>query len=305
MFFPPEMPDWETDGRDWPHRSTSRFVNAGDLRWHIQEMGQGPNLLLVHGTAGATHSWRGLMPLLAERFRVTAMDLPGHGFTDMPETYRVSLPGMARFVRDLVTTLDLKPDVVVGHSAGAAILIRMVLDGTIAPRGIVSLNGALMPFPGMGGYIFPQLAKLLLLNPIAPRLFAFSTGHGAHVERLIVQMGSKIDQEGLDLYTRLFRKSGHVAGAIGMMANWDLNRLSRDMRKLMVPLYLIAGTDDQAIPPHVAQDVMGLVSQGGGSAETLQLDGLGHLAHEEDPAKLAEIVLEWCAGLGFGTRPDD
>ncbi len=56
---------WGTDGRDWPHRDRSRFVEAGGLRWHIQRMGDGPALLLVHGTAAATHSWRDLAPLLA------------------------------------------------------------------------------------------------------------------------------------------------------------------------------------------------------------------------------------------------
>ncbi len=301
MFFPPEMPDWETDGRDWPHRSASRFVTAGDLTWHVQEMGEGPNLLLIHGTAGATHSWRALMPLLAPHFRITAPDLPGHGFTDMPETHRLALPSMARAVRDLTQHLDLRPDLVVGHSAGAAILVRMILDGSISPKGVIALNGALLPFPGLAGHIFPQMAKMVLLNPLAPRLFAWSTGQGAHVERLIQDMGSRIDREGLELYTRLFRRSGHVAGAIGMMANWDLHRLERDLPRLKVPLLLVTGAEDRAIPPRVSNDVMGLVSEGGGMAETLTMDGLGHLAHEEDGARVAAAILDWTAGLSLET----
>ncbi|NBQ74895.1 MAG: alpha/beta hydrolase, partial [Acetobacteraceae bacterium] len=60
-----ETPSWEKDGRDWPNRTASRFVEAGGLNWHVQLMGQGPCLLLLHGTAAATHSWRDLAPLLA------------------------------------------------------------------------------------------------------------------------------------------------------------------------------------------------------------------------------------------------
>lgn len=75
---------WERDGADWPNRAASRFVTASGLTWHVQAMGapEAPVLLLLHGTGAATHSWAGLAPLLAARFRVIAPDLPGHGFTD-------------------------------------------------------------------------------------------------------------------------------------------------------------------------------------------------------------------------------
>ena len=74
---PAGKPDWESDGRDWPNRDASRFVEAGGLTWHVQLMGQGPVLLLLHGTGAATHSWRDLAPLLAERFTVYAPEHPG------------------------------------------------------------------------------------------------------------------------------------------------------------------------------------------------------------------------------------
>ncbi len=51
-----------------------------------------------------------------------------------------------------------------GHSAGAAILARLCLDGGLAPRLLVGLNAALKPFPGMAGFIFPAMARALFLN---------------------------------------------------------------------------------------------------------------------------------------------
>ena len=69
-------------GRDWPNRAASRTVRAAGLNWHVQVMGSGPVLLLAHGTGAATHSWRGLAPLLAQHFTVVAPDLPGHGYTE-------------------------------------------------------------------------------------------------------------------------------------------------------------------------------------------------------------------------------
>jgi len=116
---------WERDGRDWPNRQASRFVQAVGLRWHVQVMGAGPVLLLLHGTGASTHSWRDLAPLLAKSFTVIAADLPGHGFTSTPPAHRLSLPGMAQSVAELLRVLDLRPTLVAGHSAGAAILVRM------------------------------------------------------------------------------------------------------------------------------------------------------------------------------------
>jgi magnesium chelatase accessory protein len=126
-----ESLDFARDGADWPNREASRFVEAGGLNWHVQVMGQGPDLLLLHGTGGATHSWRDLAPLLAQHFRVVAPDLPGHGFTMARRAPDLSLPGMAASIAALIGRLGLKPEVVVGHSAGAAILARLCLDSAI------------------------------------------------------------------------------------------------------------------------------------------------------------------------------
>ena len=115
--------DWDVEGLDWPHRQASRFVEAAGLRWHVQQMGQGPVLLLIHGTGGATHSWRDLMPLLARDFTCVAVDLPGHGFSAMPPAACLSLDGMARLLAGLLARLGLSPELVVGHSAGAACLL--------------------------------------------------------------------------------------------------------------------------------------------------------------------------------------
>ncbi|MDU3043759.1 MAG: alpha/beta hydrolase, partial [Bradyrhizobium sp.] len=60
-----DKPNWSVDGKDWPNRAASRFVDAAGLRWHVQMMGEGPVALLAHGTGAATHSWRDLAPLLA------------------------------------------------------------------------------------------------------------------------------------------------------------------------------------------------------------------------------------------------
>ena len=56
--------NFQSQARDWPNSAASRFVAAGGLTWHVQDIGSGPVLLLVHGTGASTHSWRKLVARL-------------------------------------------------------------------------------------------------------------------------------------------------------------------------------------------------------------------------------------------------
>jgi magnesium chelatase accessory protein len=282
---------WSRDGANWPNREASTFVEAAGLRWHLQRMGEGPSLLLIHGTGAATHSWRGLMPILAQHFAVIALDLPGHGFTQSPPPQRLSLPGMASDAAELVRALAVKPEIVIGHSAGAAILARMCLDGKIAPRLLVSLNGAFMPFGGVANHLLSPLAKLLVMNPFAPRLFAWQASTAGAVERLIRNTGSTIDARGIELYRKLVCSPAHVAAALRMMANWRLEPLLHDLPQLATNLLLIAAANDRSISPDVTRQVREIVPQ----ATIELLPGLGHLAHEEQPQLIADLIMRYAA----------
>ena len=281
-----DHPKWEIDGRDWPNREFSSFVSAGGLRWHVQRMGQGPVLLLLHGTGAATHSWRDLAPLLADHFTVIAPDLPGHGFTTAPPFERMSLPGMAAAVGDLIDALGVRPELALGHSAGAAILIRLCLDGRIAPRGLISLNGALLPWRGLPGQVFSPAAKFMANSALLSRFFAWQAGNRRGVARLVANTGSRLEPAGHEFYRRLVRSPGHVQSALAMMANWDLNLIERALPSLRTPLYLVVAEGDQTVSPREARRV----SERLPGVELTMLPGLGHLAHEERPADVAAIV---------------
>ncbi len=280
---------WQRDGQDWPNREASRFVRAAGLMWHVQVMGSGPVLLLAHGTGAATHSWRAVAPLLARHFTVVAPDLPGHGFTEAPGTARLSLPGMAKSLHGLLQALNVSPALAAGHSAGAAILVRMALDKQIAPRGLVSLNGAFVPLEGVPGQVFSPLAKLLVGLPLLPQLFAWRARSDAAVRQILEGTGSRIDAQGVALYGRMIRNPAHAAAALGMMAQWDLHPLLRDLGRLTVPLLLVVGADDRAVPPAQADRVRGVVP----GAMLVSMPGLGHLAHEERPEDVAALILDF------------
>lgn len=277
--------DWNTDGADWPNREASRFVDAAGLRWHVQVMGEGPALLLLHGTGASTHSWRDVMPKLAAHFTVIAPDLPGHAFSNPVPKQSLSLPGMAAAVAMLLKELKLSPVRAAGHSAGAAILVRMAVERLLAPADIVSFNGAFFPVSGVAGQLFSPLAKAVAGASLIQKMFARMADQKA-VDRLLRDTGSVLQPDGIALYQKLFSNEGHVAGTLGMMAAWDLHWVPQDLRNLSVPLHLVRALKDRTIKPSDAEKAAKLAPK----ASIIDLPGLGHLAHEEDPASAAAII---------------
>jgi len=176
-----------------------------------------PPALLIHGTGASTHSWRDIAPRLAERHTVIAVDLLGHGFTPQPRGLAPSLPTMASGIAALLHQLGQSPALVVGHSAGAAVALRLALDRSIEPEAVIGLNSALTPFPGDGFFGFRMMTRAMFLNPLAPALFARMAGQRANVERVLRGTGSRLDAAGIELYQTLFSSRAHIAGTLGMM----------------------------------------------------------------------------------------
>lgn len=284
--------DWERDGRSWPNRQHSRFIEADGLNFHYQQMGEGPVILLLHGTGASTHSWHGVMPSLARRFAVIAPDLPLHAFTGgEPVSRRAAMPGMVRALAALLDALKIRPAAIAGHSAGAAIALEMARTGVVAETApIIGFNPALTPFPGAAAQVFPGLAKLLLLNPFVPKIFSGLSRFAGDPERFLERStGSRTDPVSLRCYTALFANSHHTRGALAMMAHWDLETFSNNLDQITNPVQLIHSRGDLAVP-------LGSVEGAAARLPNARLDvwdDLGHLAHEEAPERAAQAIADF------------
>lgn len=288
--------DWSDEGLDWPNRRYSRFVDVGAMRWHVQEHGPDggvPTILLLHGSGATTHSVAGLMNELSQRYHCVTLDLPGHGFSAKMRRPPPALPHVAAAIKRLLKQENIAPDFIIGHSAGAAIGVEMVSgdDALASVKGLVSINGAFYPFPGMAGHIFPAAAKLLFLNPFVPRLFSFAAQTFGQVGSLIDSTGSRVDEQSMECYRRALASPHHVEGALSLMANWDLEPMAQQLAALTIPVLQIIGGQDGTIEPQAAQRTQDLLSKG---AFELHPDK-GHLVHEEVPAAVAEQISNFLA----------
>src|SRR5680860_545151 len=90
-------------------------LHGDDVAYRLA--GEGETLLLIHGMAGSSRTWRDTQPELARTFRVVAPDLPGHGESAKPRG-DYSLGAFAATLRDLLRTLEIDRVTVVGQSLG-------------------------------------------------------------------------------------------------------------------------------------------------------------------------------------------
>lgn len=275
---------------DWPHRTHSRRLDVQGQRWHLQVFGApgpAPDVLLLHGAGASAHSWRDLAPALATGRRVIVPDLPGHGWTARPAAAQgLSLPGMAGLLGALLRALCCGRVALVGHSAGAAVAARMALDRLADAQVVVGLNGAWLSPAGQGRWFYGPLARLLAHNPLVPPLVAWSARQSGPVQRLVDSTGSSLDARGVALYAQLVRRGTHVSAVMAMMAAWDLEPLLRDLPRLRAPLHLLVADGDLTVPAVASVRARERLP----SAHWHPLPGLGHLAHEEAPARVLAVL---------------
>jgi pimeloyl-ACP methyl ester carboxylesterase len=129
-----------------PAGTRGRSVELGSLPVRVVQAGSGPDLLLIHGSPGSIEDWEPVFERLAARYRVTAYDRPGHGFSGgwtLPHTPVEN----ARVGLALIRALQLKDVVVVGHSYGGTTALAMAVENPRELKAVVVVGSQAYRFP--------------------------------------------------------------------------------------------------------------------------------------------------------------
>jgi len=287
-------PTWVEMGAQWPNGHASRFIEAGGQRWHVQIMGRGPALLLVHGIGAATHTWHELAPRLAARFTVIAPDLPGHGFTTAPRTDHLSLDGIAIALAALLEELRISPVVGVGHGAGAAIAMRMALAEDSSLRALIGINASLTPPQSQLWTLLAPAARVGVRSPHMAEL-GRDLESGTLDSTLMSTTGSTLSSSQAALYGVFLRSQRHMGAVMTVFEHWDAPRLQRDLDRLMIPVTLAVGLHDSWVPPHDADRIAMRLAD----ARIVEVREGGHFAHEDAPEQLESIIVESARNAGL------
>lgn len=280
-------------------------VMAGGLRWRVlrtRPAGPAPatRLLMLHGTGSSLQSWAGCAQGLSD-VELVVPDLPGHGGSGAFTDREASLPRMAQAVAALLRALAWQPEFVAGHSAGAAVMAQMALDGALPGlRGLFAVNGALEPLPGLMGLVAPAVARLASRSELLPDWVTRHAAQPRALGHLIASTGSRLSEAGVSHYRQLLQQPEHIRGVLDMLANWQLEGLQARLPALPVSLWLVAGLADRTLAPVRSLELARRLK----GARFVPLTGLGHLAHEEAPDVIVGLLRELMAAQGENRGPD-
>ena len=269
---------------------SSRQVRCGPFDWHVRSAGSGPLCLLLHGTGASVHTWDNLYPLLAPHYSLVMVDLPGHANTKTPADAALTLPAIAKALHALIEQEDLQAELIIGHSAGAAIMFELCLQYPHNAKQLISINAAVIPLNGLAGYLFAPLARVSATLGFMPAFFSYRAGNDRNIKKLLDSTGSKVDDNSFRQYAQLFRNTDHVAGVLKMMASWRLEALNGRLGRLQIPVLLIAGSNDKTIPLRDTYKLQKLLPADKVSVSVI--NNVGHLLHEEDPQAVASLIVQ-------------
>ena len=100
----------------------SKFVKVNGHTVHYTKQGKGKPLILLHGFAGSTYTWRHLIPLLTDHYTVYAYDLLAFGLSDKPPDGNYDMASHADFLIGFMDALKMPSANLVGHSMGGVII---------------------------------------------------------------------------------------------------------------------------------------------------------------------------------------
>ena len=225
---------------------------------------------------------------LRKHFRIITPDLPGQGFSTLLDQEAVSLEGFTHELISLMDLLDATPKWIIGHSAGAALAARYLLENDGQIRGILSINGAFTPFGSIAAPMFSKAAKLLSRSRWLPHLLASPSLRWRSMGSILSDTGSSVDPVMSRCYEVLLSNPEHISGTLRMMAGWNLPELTELMHTITQPIWLVACEEDRTIPPERSVSLGTQLK----NARVLRLPSLGHLGHEEDPVHFASLFCD-------------
>ncbi len=152
-----------------------QFLMVGDTRVHYVTMGEGPDLVLIHGSSGMTRdmTYR-LAPALADRYRVIVFDRPGLGYSDPVSPNGTSISDQAAVLLDATRQLGAEKPLIAGHSYGGAVALAWAVNHPENISGLIPLSAASHPWDtGLTPYY--QVISHPVIGPIViPLITAFA-----------------------------------------------------------------------------------------------------------------------------------
>ena len=302
---------YRADRAETAYPPLGNFVSVDGLRVHYVQAGQGPDLVLLHGAGGNLREFTfALMDQLTDRYTVTVFDRPGLGYSDpIPQpnaTDGASPQDQARVLRGAAEQLGITAPIVAGHSFGGIVSYAWAVaglddDSPANAKGIVSLAGVTMPWPGgldryytVNGSAFGGVVTIPAISAFVPKSVIDSSIEATFAPQAAPEGYADYIGAGLTLRPSSMRANTRQVNT----SRPHVVELSKRYPELTLPIELVHGEEDTTVPIHIhAEEIAKIVAQ----VNTTRLPGVGHMPHHAAPETVVAAIDR--AAARAGVRP--
>lgn len=262
------------------------YVVIDGVSIHYIEAGRrdAPPFVMVHGFGGQTFSFRYQVAEFARDHRVVAIDLKGFGYSERPENGNYSLTEHARTVLRVMDELGIGRTVLMGHSMGGDVAMRVAASAPERVEKLILVAAA----PGRKVWVAPRLAPVKLIMPGITKLSAWNAWRKMFYDR------SQVDTEAV---RKGYMKTARIKGTMNTV--WQMWRDVRgdtqvDYSRLTMPVLILWAEKDGILP--FPGFTLKWLRKRIPHAEVHTVPRTGHLVLEEQPDASNKLLREFVGG---------
>ena len=284
---------------DWPVEALiarwapppSDFIEIKGQLVHLRDEGPREDplpIVLIHGTSASLHTWEGWVRALKAQRRVISFDLPGFGitgpFAGEYEAGNYHGDAYARFLIDLLDALKIDRAVLAGNSLGGEVAWRTAVAAPPRVAALVLVDAAGPAFTPQS----PPIGFVIARTPVVNRIAEWVLPRALVEQGLASVYGdpARVTPALVDRYFELTLREGNRRALGQRMSKMVIGEQAERIATIRQPTLILWGGRDRLIPPAVGRQFQQMIP----GSQLVVFDTLGHVPHEEDPARTVEPV---------------
>jgi pyruvate dehydrogenase E2 component (dihydrolipoamide acetyltransferase) len=242
-------------------------------------------LVFLHGLGGSQSTWQVVLGDLVSSHRTAAFDLPGHGASDKSAGADYSIDGITAAVQEAIGKLGMERPILIGHSLGGAVALRLAAQSPELLTGGIVINSA-----GLGSEISSELTALMTgsagIATARELLQLFYEDQRLVNDRGVQEMAQSQLGEGAWPAQQAVSSAAFSGGR-------QLESVLVDISTIRIPVAIIWGERDRVLPLQHAVEVLGRFAD----ANLTVVPGVGHVPQVESPRRTAELIERFARSL--------
>ena len=242
-----------------------------------------PPILLIHGFASSTYTFRRIIPLLQKEFSIIAIDLPGFGKSEKSTSFVYSFQNYAKLMIECIHLFGISNTDIVAHSMGGQIALNMAIQAPEKINKLILLCSS--------GYL-KRAKKLLICSSYLPffeKFIHYYVGRKDvrdHLKNVFFNE-TLISEEIIKEFATPLTEKGFYKALIRLLRHREGDLLPHQLQEIKIPTLLIWGEEDRVVPIQVGQRLV----QDLPDAQLITYEKTGHLITEEKPEHVFENIL--------------